>query len=108
MMIFVFHYTDLKESIAAYEKKFNKILRDEAANFDALTVYPTSKESYVSMLLQENSSNGLLGNIHHECIHVAMHILHERGVVISYDNDEAITYLSTYIFKKICKKLELI
>lgn len=108
MNVHVFHDIEMKDAIAEHNEHFNCTIDGSLDTTDALTVYPKTAKNCVAIILHENCSNNLICNIHHESIHAAMYILHQRGVVISYENDEAITYLSTYIFKKICKKLELI
>jgi hypothetical protein len=42
-----------------------------------------------------------LGDAHHESIHAANYILENIGLPINFENDEATTYLSTYIFKEL-------
>lgn len=45
-----------------------------------------------------------LGTLVHECIHAANMALAQAGVVPSFENDEAQTYLAEMIFKKGIKK----
>lgn len=50
-----------------------------------------------------------LKNLHvlmHECIHAANYVLHDRGVVTTTDNDEALAYLAEFVFKS-CMKVRL-
>lgn len=106
----VFYYPTMEETITAHSKRFHIDGLDNDFKFDALTTYPTSHSSdkVISVLLSKDCSNALLSNIHHESIHVATYTLNYCGVIISEANDEALTYLSTYIFTTICKKLKLI
>lgn len=46
--------------------------------------------------------------IAHEVIHVANRILESRGVEISTSNDEALTYLVSYIIEQIQKKKDVL
>ena len=41
-----------------------------------------------------------LSDLHHECIHAANFILGRAGVLVSAQEDEALAYLSTFIFKE--------
>jgi hypothetical protein len=42
----------------------------------------------------------LLDTINHECNHIANKVLQYSGVDITYDNDEAHTYLLGYLFEQ--------
>lgn len=46
-----------------------------------------------------------IGELHHETIHCANKILGMAGVEFGYENDEALTYLSQYIFEEILSHL---
>ena len=59
----------------------------------------------------ENNGNGVIyigdkksGTLIHEIIHYAIYLLQDRGVEISYRNDECITYLAEYIYNQFIKK----
>ncbi len=107
--VHVFLSSTLKDAAREYEKKYSTTLSNIENSYQALTCYPTNDSKYFStviMLLSESSPT-LLTDIHHESIHCAIWILKEVGVEISYNNDEAITYLSSYIFKTALQKLKL-
>lgn len=42
----------------------------------------------------------------HECFHVAVQLLHDRGIPISAENDETVAYLLSWLVKTISKHLE--
>jgi hypothetical protein len=44
-------------------------------------------------------------SIAHECTHAAFYILNERGVYVTMENHEALTYLASYIHKAINREL---
>lgn len=46
-----------------------------------------------------------VGMLLHECIHCANRILGSRGVGLAHEDDEALTYLSQFIFEEILSKL---
>lgn len=41
----------------------------------------------------------------HECIHLTRHIFEDRGIPFNGKNDEAIAYYTTYLFKRIWRKV---
>lgn len=48
-----------------------------------------------------------LGSLHHECIHAANECLKQKGVKQDTDNDEALTYLSQWLFEKCVKHMRV-
>jgi hypothetical protein len=48
----------------------------------------------------------LIGNIHHESVHLACGILDRVGVVICRESEEALTYLSQHIFEQVLEILK--
>ena len=46
----------------------------------------------------------MIGSFMHECIHAAFQILHDRGVLFDFKNQEAICYLADDIFESIVNK----
>lgn len=48
-----------------------------------------------------------IGTLSHECLHAAFFILENVGVEISFQNQEAITYLHQYIFEEALLKLKM-
>lgn len=108
-IIHVFCYDTLQESKEQYEKIYKSSLSVDINEYDALVCYPVknSKHSTTTVMLLSTDNKNLLYNIHHESIHCAIWILHKVGVEISFQNDEAITYLSTYIFKQVVEGLKL-
>lgn len=55
---------------------------------------------------EDIKSNYNLKNLHHEIIHAAGMILDRAGVHASFDNDEPLTYLSSWLFGKCLEKLK--
>ena len=48
-----------------------------------------------------------IGNLAHECLHAAYFILEGVGVQLSFENQEAVTYLFQYIFEEALIKLKM-
>lgn len=68
-----------------------------------LTVSITSKKGIFGIFiwLEKNEiSKYMLSKLHHECIHASNNVLDRVGVLASFKNDEAQTYLSEWIFNK--------
>ena len=42
----------------------------------------------------------------HECSHVAFHVMNEKGIPVSYDNDEGMAYMVEYWFKSVVEALK--
>jgi hypothetical protein len=47
-----------------------------------------------------------LATIAHECSHVALHVMHHKGIPITYENDEGIAYFQEYWFKSVREALK--
>lgn len=108
--VYVFFADNMDLAVEEHNKYHSTTLRDSHSKYEAVTIYHNeySKDPVgISVCLQDDPDY-LIASIHHEAIHIAWYILHYNGVVVTQDNDEALTYLSTYIFKSICKKLKLI
>lgn len=73
----------------------------DCSEYNACVYY--DKDDKLCIWFKDNKPN--LGDICHESIHLAIKILKRVGVDISYDNDEALTYLAGYIFDELYKKL---
>lgn len=109
--VHVFIEDNVKEALQKYETYYKCPIANEG-DFDALTVFPEnikSKREFDRVSIILGKSNGtLLSRIHHELIHVSTYILHKVGVEVSHQNDEALAYLSSFLFERIIKKLNLI
>ena len=107
--VHVFYEQRVDTAKAMYQEYYKCELNAEITDFDALTVYPVRTQKHFSkiVILLGKENGDLLGNIHHESIHATIYILDKSGIEISYQNDESITYLSTYLFEKIINKLKL-
>ncbi len=107
--VHVFYEQKVETAKSLYQEYYKCELNPEIIDFDALTVYPVRTQKHFSkvVILLGKENGDLLGNIHHECIYAAIYVLDKSGIEISYQNDESITYLSTYLFKQIIKKLKL-
>lgn len=66
----------------------------------------TRKQGIIIWVKDNKRTNQNLSDLHHECIHAASYILHDRGVKASFSNDEAQAYLSQFIFSKCVKHLK--
>jgi hypothetical protein len=42
----------------------------------------------------------------HECAHVAFHIMHNKGIPVSYENDEGMAYMIEFWFKSVREALK--
>lgn len=105
-IVHVFYSNTLESAKQEYEKTYKVFLSEDMSTWQALTIYPIKHSKYPSsvIILLNKNSKELLTDIHHESIHASIWILKEVGVEISFNNDEAITYLSSYMFKEIVKK----
>lgn len=105
-LVQVFASDTLEQAKQEYEKHYKTDLDVDITLYQALTCFPlkTSTSNTVIILFNKNSKT-LLEDIHHETIHAATWILDNVGVPISQHNDEALTYLSSYIFTSIQAKL---
>jgi hypothetical protein len=45
--------------------------------------------------------------LHHECIHAANFVLSKKGVEIDSENDEALAYLSQFVFRQCMKHFKI-
>ena len=77
--------------------------------------YPSLDVSGITLARTWCNDNGVviymvpphrIGDLHHECIHVATGILNTRGVGISTYEDEHLAYYSTFWFKEFYKKMK--
>lgn len=107
--VHVFYEQTIQEAKVEYEKFYKEIFDNDLESFDAITIFPTgTKKHYNKLVILLGKTNGnLLSRVHHEVIHATIYILNRLGIEISYQNDESITYLSTYLFEKIINKLKL-
>ena len=80
------------------------------SNSAASTLFPEEGSKYPNLIIvlyPNNTDPNIYSSVHHESIHAATKILDMRGVPISQENDEALTYLSMYIFEETCKTIGL-
>lgn len=107
--VHVFYEQKVEESQVKFEEYYKTVLDESLTQFDAITVFPEkgTKTHNIVVILLGKENGMLLSRIHHEVIHATTYILNKLGLEISYQNDESITYLSTYLFEKILKKLKL-
>lgn len=102
----VYFNETLIQSKQEFEKDFKTTLNVDINAYEALVIYKVEGWSQTPVIVLLSNEYKLLKNIHHETIHVAIHILEKSGIPISYENDETITYLSSYIFEQIVTKLK--
>ena len=106
--VHVFYEQTVQESKVKFEEYYKTDIDDEWNNPDAITVFEQGLKGYNKVAILLGKENGmLLSRIHHEVIHATTYILNKLGIEVSYQNDESITYLSTYLFEKIINKLKL-
>ena len=41
----------------------------------------------------------------HECLHVATAVMHNRGIPVSYENDETIAYIQSYLVEQVFSRI---
>lgn len=106
--VHVFYEQKVEESKIKFEEYYKTNIDDVWDSPDAITVFEQGVKSHnIVVILLGKESGMLLSRIHHEVIHATTYILNKLGLEISYQNDESITYLSTYLFEKIINKLKL-
>lgn len=105
--VHVFYEQKVEDAQKEYEKYYKTLVDEHFTGFQALTLFPLKGSIHANTIAILLGDKHILSCVHHEVIHAATHILDKLGLEISYQNDESITYLSTYLFEKILKKLKL-
>lgn len=106
--VHVFYEQKVEEAKVKFEEYYKTNIDDVWNSPDAITVFEQGLKGHNRVVILLGKENGiLLSRIHHEVIHATTYILNKLGLEISYQNDESITYLSTYLFEKIINKLKL-
>lgn len=94
-----FKETDYEKSVKDFDPRYNPNLIDT----DGCTDDPYGG---IFIWIRYRGMNGL-SLLHHECIHAANECLHQRGVKQDTSNDEALTYLSQWLFEKCLKHMRI-
>lgn len=90
---------NIKQDIKnTYNVSIPKIYGDCGGSFNIETNVGTR---YILWVDTFNQTDKRLSTFHHESIHIANFILSDVGVETSVDNDEALAYLSEFVFLKI-------
>lgn len=87
----------------AYERAVRKIDPKYVSNIGLAGGYSSHVNGHVFIWIKDNKLDNL-GALSHESIHAANFILDDCGIKQDTENDEALTYLSQWIFEK-CLKL---
>lgn len=83
-----------------YEKTFKKLEPGFTLNLSSADGNTTlGDDGTIHMWLRHKGVQGLSA-LCHECIHAATYTLRTRDIRISVDDDEALTYLAQWVFKR--------
>ena len=104
-VVYFVYCPTLQESKEEFERVFKTKLNMDMSKYGALTLFPNSESNIQSTVIFLEESKFTLQNLHHECIHASNWILQEVGVEIQRGNDEALAYLSGYIFQQALNKV---
>ncbi len=72
----------------------------------AIEVSNDERSAFIIWIRHNDKTDKNLAALTHECVHIAGWILGNRGIKITPDNDEPLTYLTEYIFKNCVKHLK--
>lgn len=86
------------------EKEFSeqeKFFRKEKLGGFSVVTHKDGSHSNVVLINDYDSTIEKQGVLMHECIHAAINILDGKGLPIRLETDEAITYLSGYMYVRV-------
>ncbi len=89
-----------------YEKAIRKHDPKYVVNLTGMHGHTTRVDDCIFIWVRDDKLKGL-GPLHHESIHAANYTLSDRGIKIDAINDEALTYLSQWIFEKCIKYMRV-
>jgi len=91
---------NIKNAALYFEANYPGIDMDNVEYVDAFMQRVNNKEKGVSKLYIAILEDCTPGTLVHECVHAAWDILDYIGVGVTADNDEALAYLTQFLFDK--------
>jgi len=89
-----------------YNNKFKHTERQEFHSLDEADAVSILGTSNVIVLTEWRNNPEWISNLTHECVHVANHILHNRGIKEEKGCDEAQAYLVGFLVSRLLTALK--
>lgn len=97
--IIVYSDADSKQVSRSVFRRYGCIVDCSREDAGAMFVLEACKEGNPTQYLLWVRESDDIAVLAHECVHLAIRILHDRGVVVTVDNDEPLAYYHNYLFR---------